>query len=69
MLLLDAAGPLTVLPTHRVVRGLGDDRTWRALRPGLPELFDVDRRRRPQTLVARFEAAGALAGGGGRLAC
>ena len=44
-----------MLPTHRVVRGLGDDGVA-PLRDGLPELFDGDARRPRTTLVARFEA-------------
>jgi uncharacterized protein (DUF1015 family) len=64
MLFLDAADELTVLPTHRVVRGLGAEGLAR-LRDGLPGLFSVT----PATtedLVARFEAVGGLAGGSGR---
>ncbi len=64
MLFLDAADQLTVLPTHRVVRGLGNEGTS-VLVGRLPELFDMT----PvaaETLVARFEAAGELAGGEGR---
>jgi uncharacterized protein (DUF1015 family) len=64
MLFLDAADQLTVLPTHRVVRGAGAG-GLAALRDGLPRLFEM----RPSTaeaVVARYEAAGGLAGGGGR---
>jgi uncharacterized protein (DUF1015 family) len=64
MLFLDAADQLTVLPTHRVVRGAGAS-GLAALRDGLPRLFEM----RPSTaeaVVARYEAAGGLAGGGGR---
>ena len=64
MLLLDAADALTVLPTHRVVRGLGEAGLAR-LHEGLPQLFTAT----PATaegLVERFEAAGGLAGGDGR---
>jgi uncharacterized protein (DUF1015 family) len=64
MLFLDAADELTVLPTHRVVRGLGPDGFAR-LRDGLPALFDVTEADRDE-LVARFEAAGELGGGEGR---
>jgi uncharacterized protein (DUF1015 family) len=39
-LLLSANEPLTVLPTHRIVRGLGPGEQER-LRERLPELFDV----------------------------
>ena len=64
MLFLDAADQLTVLPTHRVVRGLGDAGSPR-LRDGLQRAVRGDGRRR-DALVARFEAAGELAGGEGR---
>ncbi len=64
MLFLEAAGPLTVLPTHRVVRGLGDDGVA-TLMARLPELFDLATCP-PTDLVARFEAAAGLAGGEGR---
>lgn len=65
MLFLDVADDLTVLPTHRVIRDLGDDGTAR-LEAGLDRLFEVA----PMTtdaLVARFEAAGELTGGEGRM--
>jgi uncharacterized protein (DUF1015 family) len=64
MLFLGADEPLTVLPTHRVVRGLGEAGTAELVER-LPELFTVT----PSTsdaLVTRFEAAGELAGGEGR---
>jgi uncharacterized protein (DUF1015 family) len=64
MLFVAADEPLTVLPTHRVVRGLGEEGTT-TLVERLPELFTVT----PwpaDALVARFEAAGELAGGEGR---
>ncbi len=63
-LFLDARDELTVLPTHRVVRGLGDD-GLAALRAGLDGLFEVI----PTTtdaLVERYDAAGGLTGGAGR---
>jgi uncharacterized protein (DUF1015 family) len=64
MLFLDAADQLTVLPTHRVVRGLGD-----ADAAGLPDalepLFAVTATD-VGALAARFEAAGELSGGAGR---
>ena len=63
-LLLDADEPLTVLPTHRVVRGLGEDGLTR-LRAGLDGLFEVSPTT-PEDLVDRFDAAGGLAGGDGR---
>ena len=64
MLFLDASDQLTVLPTHRVVRGLGDAGTADLPR-ALERLYD----RTPvgrEDLVAQFEAAGELSGGGGR---
>jgi uncharacterized protein (DUF1015 family) len=64
MLFLDAADELTVLPTHRVVRGLGDEGVAR-LTAGLDSLFRV-REAPADEVVARFEAAGGLQGGDGR---
>src|SRR4029079_19103757 len=64
MLFLAADAPLTVLPTHRVLRGIGDDGVA-ALVNRLPELFSVTETT-PDELVARFDAAGELAGGEGR---
>jgi uncharacterized protein (DUF1015 family) len=64
VLFLDATTPLTVLPTHRIVRGLGEEATA-ALVGRLPELFEVTESPAAD-LVARFEAAGALSGGEGR---
>ena len=56
MLFLDAADQLTVLPTHRVVRGLGD--AGAAGLPGaLEPLFTV-------TATARRRAGGAVRGRG-----
>ncbi len=65
MLFLDAAGALTVLPTHRVVRDLGDDGLARIM-DGLPALYEVSPMP-AEALVERFEAAGELPGGEGRL--
>ncbi|HEY6569901.1 MAG TPA: DUF1015 domain-containing protein, partial [Candidatus Limnocylindrales bacterium] len=62
-LLLDADDELTVLPTHRVVRGLGDD-GLAALLAGLDGLFEV-MPAATDALVARYDAAGGLAGGEG----
>ena len=42
MLFLDAADQLTVLPTHRVVRGLGDGRARRGCATACRALFEVD---------------------------
>jgi uncharacterized protein (DUF1015 family) len=65
-LLIDAVGePLTVLPTHRLVRGLGDDGVT-GLLDGLGEYFDVRRDVGRDDLRRRFEAAATEAGGAGR---
>jgi uncharacterized protein (DUF1015 family) len=64
MLFLGATEPLTVLPTHRVVRGLGDDGVA-SLLDGLGDLFRVTPAD-PVSLVSRFAAAGRLPGGEGR---
>ena len=66
MLFIDALGePLTVLPTHRVVRGLGEDGIADVL-AGLDSLFSV----RPDVSAAelgeQFGAAGLARGGEGR---
>jgi uncharacterized protein (DUF1015 family) len=55
-LFVDVAEQLTVLPTHRIVRGLGEDGVARLL-DGLAELFEVRRDVGRDELVARFEAA------------
>ena len=65
MLFLAASEPLTVLPTHRLVAGLGDDGVA-ALHDGLSDLFDVAAADRSQ-LTAAFEGESADAGGRGRL--
>jgi uncharacterized protein (DUF1015 family) len=66
MLFLETtAEPLTVLPTHRIVRGLGDDGVA-SLRVGLDELFEVRAVDR-EALCAAFGGAGdGHAGGAGR---
>ena len=65
-LFVDAAGQtLTVLPTHRVVRGLGDDGVATML-DRLDELFEVERGVSAASLLERFESAGLAEGGGGR---
>ncbi len=57
-LFVDAVGEqLTVLPTHRIVRGLGDDGVDRLL-SCLDDLFDVRRDVDAAELVARFESGG-----------
>ncbi len=64
-LFVDAAGEeLTVLPTHRVLRRLGDDGVERLL-ARLDELFDVRRDVGRDELVTRFEAAALAPGGAG----
>lgn len=65
MLFLGLGEQLTVLPTHRVVRGLGTEGLARLL-AGVPDLFRAE----PiaaDALVARFGGAGGLAGGDGRM--
>jgi uncharacterized protein (DUF1015 family) len=65
-LFIDATGePLTVLPTHRIVRGLGDDGAA-ALLDRLDTLFDVQRDIGQAELRQGFEAAGLARGGDGR---
>ena len=65
-LFLDAVGePLTVLPTHRVVRGLGDAGVGELL-ARLDELFMVERDVPVEDLRQRFESAGLARGGEGR---
>ena len=64
MLFLSAADAMTVLPTHRLVCGLEAD-GLAELRAGLEGLFEVEATT-PEALVARYEAAAELAGGGGR---
>jgi uncharacterized protein (DUF1015 family) len=63
MLLLEATGtPLTVLPTHRSIHGLGDDGASLLERAG--ELFEVSPVASGSELAARFSAPGG--GGEGR---
>jgi len=65
LLLATTGEALTVLPTHRVVRGLGAD-GLATLEGRLSELFEVV----PATVdavIARYAAAGSLAGGDGRM--
>jgi uncharacterized protein (DUF1015 family) len=72
MLLLEPeAGPLLVLPTHRVVRGLGD-RGLADLGRGLGQLFDIRGGLSREELVTTFGSstvtgASATRGGGGRI--
>ncbi|HEX7950029.1 MAG TPA: DUF1015 domain-containing protein [Candidatus Limnocylindrales bacterium] len=65
LLLEPAAGPLSVLATHRVLRGLGDDGV-RALRAGLAELFDIRRVAAGAELARAFGPRSGSAGGEGR---
>ncbi len=66
MLFLEAShAPLTVLPTHRLVRGIGDDAAA-GLLDRAAEMFAVERVDDADVLVRRFEAAGLASGGAGR---
>ena len=58
------AEPLTVLPTHRIVRGVGSE-GLAALRGALPDLFDVRSVGRAE--LERTYSSGLTPGGGGRL--
>jgi uncharacterized protein (DUF1015 family) len=58
------AQPLTVLPTHRIVRNLGEERVA-ALVAGLDALFDV-RRADAGELRSVFDSIGLAEGGAGR---
>jgi uncharacterized protein (DUF1015 family) len=63
MLFLETtAEPLTVLPTHRIVRSIGDE-SVAGLRARLPELFVVRPASRTE-LAAAFERGGATGGAG-----
>ena len=65
MLLLEpVAGPVTVLPTHRVAVGVGDD-TVAAAQARLGELFEVEPQAR-DALEATFRSAALDGGGEGR---
>ena len=61
-LLLDVGEPLTVLPTHRVVCGLGAEGTA-TLERGLPELFEAEPAG-PDELIRRFGPPLTLGGAG-----
>ncbi|MGZ8528586.1 MAG: DUF1015 family protein, partial [Candidatus Limnocylindrales bacterium] len=66
MLLLETtAEALTVLPTHRVVRGLGEGGA-ETLWSGLGDLFEVERVERADRLETDFGAVALAAGGHGR---
>jgi len=65
MLILEPVeGPLTVLPTHRVVLGL-DGEAGRGLLAHLPDLFEVEMAAR-ERLLAEFGAGSDAPGGEGR---
>lgn len=65
MLILEPAeGPLTVLPTHRVVLGLGADVAGRLVSDAA-ELFEVEPVSR-DALIAAFDGSGEVRGGAGR---
>ena len=64
MLFLDAGGPLTILATHRVVGGLGEE-ALAGLQANLPTLFDVQPAGRAE-LSADFGTSESGAGGRGR---
>lgn len=57
--------PLTVLPTHRILRNLGEAGVDRLL-AGLDELFEVRRVGEAGDLRTTFDAIGMAEGGGGR---
>jgi uncharacterized protein (DUF1015 family) len=65
MLFVDTREALTVLPTHRVVRGLGEDGVA-ALVAGLGQYFEVRGDLIAEELRGRFDAAGLTPGGDGR---
>lgn len=66
MLFLEARGQrLTVLPTHRLVRGIGDD-GGASLLARAGELFTVEPRDDPDDLARRVDAAVLGEGGAGR---
>jgi uncharacterized protein (DUF1015 family) len=66
MLLLEPVqGPLTVLATHRVLRGL-DAAAVEGFLQGLPELFEIEARVDPQELAAAFQDPTRAHGGAGR---
>jgi uncharacterized protein (DUF1015 family) len=66
MLLLEPrAGPLDILPTHRVLLGLGDAGLG-ALGAGLDGLFEVERDVSSERLIGDFGPLGGSRGGDGR---
>ena len=66
MLILEPVeGPLTVLPTHRVLLDLGPDDVDRFV-AGLPELFEVETDVKPERLLAELGAGAEAPSGAGR---
>jgi uncharacterized protein (DUF1015 family) len=65
-LLLDVRQPLTILPTHRIIRRPSDEERT-TLERRLPELFEVDPQPSPAAAAAAF-VAGPNRGGEGRFA-
>ena len=63
-LLIERHEPLTVLPTHRLLRSAAGDATPGDLLEAVAELFDVERGVAPDRLVAEFGSPGS--GGRGR---
>ncbi len=66
MLFLEVSSPLTVLPTHRVVGGLGDA-GLATLRQGLAGLFEEEAVSDPARLISEFGPGAAGQGGHGRI--
>ena len=66
MLFLEASGALTVLPTHRVVGGLGDEGI-EGLRRGLADLFDEEAVADSAILLKAFGPGSGALGGAGRV--
>jgi uncharacterized protein (DUF1015 family) len=65
MLFLPDDADLTVLPTHRLLRGLGASGTATLL-AGVDRLFEVERVSTPDEVVVRFSDVARTPGGGGR---
>jgi uncharacterized protein (DUF1015 family) len=65
LFLESSAQPLTVLPTHRILRNLGDDGVER-LMSGLDSWFEVRRVNDAADLRQTFDAIGLAEGGAGR---
>jgi uncharacterized protein (DUF1015 family) len=65
MLFLPTSAPLTVLPTHRLIRGL-DEATVAGLLDRAETLFEVERGVSAADLRSTFDAAGLATGGAGR---